>query len=234
MQHNPNLVMMGSHGSTDMTATEEVGVIAAGLVAHKKSDGTVTVLSADGQTVGVSLGETLDGDTTKCSVVRSGNLIPVQVTAEAVRIGNVDFLAKVAGVSVQITAGATAGSEVVTVADKKITIQIEAAASTATQVAAAVMASAPALLLLTSAVIQSGQGATAQAAPVAETAITLAGYVVPGAAFKFSATTGKATSGGTTSGAIFSQPPSGDAVKVGRMLDGSSVFCAYIDMGGGL
>lgn len=225
---------MGSHGSTDLTATEELGSIAPGLVAHKKSDGSVTVLSSDGQSIGISLGETLDGDTTKCTVARVGNLIPVQITPEATRIGNVDFLPKVSGVSIQITAGATAGAEVVTVVGKKITVQIEAATSTATQVAAAVMASAPALTLLTSAVIQSGQGSTAQAAPVAETSVPLAAYAYPGAPFKFSATTGMATSGGTTSGAIFSQPPSGDVIKTGRMLDGSTVWCAYIDMGGGL
>lgn len=234
MQHNSNLVVMGSHGSTDLSSTEELGAIAPGLVAHKKSDGTVTVLSSDGQAIGVSLGETLDGDTTKCAVARSGNLIPVQLTPEATRIGNVDFIPKVDGVSVEITDGATAGAEVVTVVGKKITIQIEAATTTATQLAVAVMASVPALTLLTSAVIQSGQGSTAQAAPVAETPVPIAAYAVPGAAFKFSATTGKATSGGTTSGAIFAQPPSGDTVKIGRMLDKSEVFCAYIDMPGGL
>lgn len=230
--HNPNLILMGSHGSTDLSATEEFGNIEAGLVTHLKSDKTVTVLSADGQAIGVSLGETLDGDTTKCSVARNGNLIPVQVTVEPVRIGNVDFTAKTQGVSVQITTGATAGAEVVTVVGKKVTIQIAAAASTATQVAAAVTASAPATALLT-AVIQSGQGATAQAAPVAETQITIAAYVVPGAAFKYSATTGKATSGGTTSGAIFA---GGDyaGVKIGQKLDKSTTWAAYIDMGGGL
>jgi len=226
--HNPNLVLLGSHGSTDLCATEEIGSIEAGLVAHRKSDGTVTVLSADGQTIGVSLGETLDGDTTKCSVARNGNLIPVQVTPEAVRIGNVDFTAKDQGVSVQITAGATAGAEVVTVVGKKVVIQIAAATSTATQLAAAVTGSVAASLLLT-AVIQSGQGATAQAAPVVETAIPVNSTVLPGAPFKFSATTGKGISTGTTSGAFYAS-----GVKIGQKLDKSTTWVAYIDMSGGL
>jgi len=232
MQHNPNLVVMGSHGSTDLTATEEMGAIAPGLVAHKKSDGTVTVLSADGQSIGVSLGETLDGDTTKCSVARAGNLIPVQVTPEMTRVGNVEYTAKKLGVSVQITAGATAGAEVVTVAGNKITVQIQASTSTATQVAAAVNASIPAMALLSSAVIQSGQGATAQVA-VAETAIPVNSTVLPGAPFKYSATTGKGISSGTTSGAFYSGGGY-SGIKEGKMLDGSMVFCAYIDMAGGL
>lgn len=227
--HNPNLIMLGSHGSTDLSANEEMGLVDAGLVAHRKSDGSISVLSSDGEAIGVSLGGTLDGDTTKSSVARNGNLIPVQVTVEATRIGNVDFLPKVDGVTIQITAGATAGAEVVTVVGKKITIQIAAAASTATQVAAAVMASAPALTLLTSAVIQSGQGATAQAAPVAEQAAPISSYVVLGAAFRYSPTTGKAISSGTITGAFFAS-----GVKVGQHLDGSTTFAAYIDMAGGL
>lgn len=227
--HNPNLIVMGSHGSTDMSATEELGTVAAGLVAHRKSDGSISILSSDGEAIGISLGETLDGDTTKSTVARNGNLIPVQVTVEPTRIGNVDFLPKVEGVTIQITAGATAGAEVVTVANKKITIQIAAGVSTATQVAAAVMASVPALTLLTSAVIQSGQGATAQAAPVAETAAPIAVFVALGATFRFSATTGKATSAGTVTGATYAS-----TVKTGRMLDGSTVWCAYVDMAGGL
>lgn len=233
MQQNSNLVLMGSHGSTDLIATEEVGVLAPGLVAHRKSDGTVTVLSSDGQAIGVSLGETLDGDTSKCTVARCGNLIPVQVTAEAVRIGNVDFLAKVQGVTIEALDTGTAGAEVVTVTDKKISISMEDGVSTATQIAAAIMASAPALTLLTSAVIQSGQGSTAQA-DFAETSVGVAAYVVPGAAFKFSATTGKATSGGTTTGAIYANSDFYSGVKIGQLLDKTNVWCAYVDMGGGL
>lgn len=112
-------VLMGAHGSTDYSATEEVGTVEAGLVGHRKSDGTVTILSSDGEAIGVSMGKTLDGDTTKICVARSGNLIPVQLTIEATRIGNVDFLPIVEGVTVEIIGGATAGAEVVTVDEKK-------------------------------------------------------------------------------------------------------------------
>lgn len=81
----------------------------------------------------------------------------------------VKAIAKVAGyegneIEIQLTAGATAGAEVVTVVGKKITVQIATTVSTATQVAAAVNGSAPAMALLQSFTVESGQGSTALSA----------------------------------------------------------------------
>lgn len=226
--HNPAIIKLGSHGSTDLVSNEELGTVEAGLVSHRKSDGSVTVLASDGEAIGVSLGDGLDGDGTKSSIARAGNLIPVQITAEGSLVGNVQYVPKVEGVSVQYTPGGTAGSEIVTVVGRKITVQIATATSTATQVAAAVNAKAEAMALLVSAAIQSGQGSTAQVT-TAETAVAIASYVVPGGVFRFSATTGKATSAGTITGATFAS-----GLKYGLKNDGSQVFAAWIDMAGGL
>ena len=228
MLHNPNLILMGSHKSTDLLANEEQGFVGAGLVSHRKSDGSVSILSADGEAIGVSLGETLDGDTTKCTVAKSGNFIPVQVTAEGVAVADLTFVPKVFGASIEFVDGGTAGSEVVTVTDSKISVSMDDGVSTAAQLKAAIDASAPAMLLINAVVVAGGQSAVAQAA-FAETAIPVASYAVPGAQFKFSATTGMATSGGTVTGASFVSN-----VKQGIMLDKSTVFAAYVDMGGGL
>lgn len=63
--------------------------------------------------------------------------------------------------SVEFTGGATAGSEVVTVADDKITVQIEDGVSTAAQVAAAITADEDASALVTAAA-EAGEESTAQ------------------------------------------------------------------------
>lgn len=80
-------------------------------------------------------------------------------------------------VTVAYTAGATAGSEVVTVTGSAISIQIATGVSTATQVKAAFDAAAPATALASVAI--SGTGAHAQTAPVAAT--NLAGGVTASA-----------------------------------------------------
>lgn len=70
-------------------------------------------------------------------------------------------------VTIAYTTGGTAGAEVVTVVGNAVSVKIQSGVSTATQVRAAVVASAPAALLMSVAV--TGTGATAQTAPVAVT-----------------------------------------------------------------
>lgn len=85
MSHNPNKVLLGSHGSSDFVASCENGdpaTFKAGLVVHLKSDKTLSLASADGAKIGVSMGRSLS-DTAKTSVARSGNFIPVQITDES-------------------------------------------------------------------------------------------------------------------------------------------------------
>jgi hypothetical protein len=67
-------------------------------------------------------------------------------------------------ISVEFLTGGTAGSEVVTVTAKKISVSMEGGVSTATQLKTAIDASAAAMLLIEPVTIAPGQGGTAQAA----------------------------------------------------------------------
>jgi len=85
MSHDSTKVLLGSHGSSDFSASCESGdpaTFKAGLVVHLKSDSTLSLASADGSKIGVSMGISLS-DTSKTSVCRSGNKIPVQITDES-------------------------------------------------------------------------------------------------------------------------------------------------------
>jgi len=82
--HNASKVLMGSHGSSDIETSCESGdpaTFEAGLIVHLKSDKTLSLASADGSKIGVSMGISLS-DTSKTAVCRSGNFIPVQITDE--------------------------------------------------------------------------------------------------------------------------------------------------------
>ncbi len=84
MGHDSSKVLMGSHGSSDFVASCETGdpaTFLAGLIVHRNSSGALSLASADGSKIGVSMGISLS-DTSKTSVCRSGNLIPVQITDE--------------------------------------------------------------------------------------------------------------------------------------------------------
>lgn len=95
--------------------------------------------------------------------------------------GSLTFTASVpgsgSGVSVELLTGGSAGSEVVAVTVKKISITIANSVSTATQISAAVAASPAAMALLSGApAIDSGQGGTGQ---VIHAVQSLAGGVNP-------------------------------------------------------
>jgi hypothetical protein len=84
MPHDATKVLLGTHGSSDYDASCEnadPATFKAGLIVHRKTDGTLSLASADGSKIGVSMGISLS-DTSKTSVCRSGNFIPVQITDE--------------------------------------------------------------------------------------------------------------------------------------------------------
>lgn len=80
MGHNTSKVQMGTTQSSYKEVTNYPGsaVLEAGLVAHAKSDGTVTKAKADGSPVGVSLGKDL-AHTTRTAVVRKGLRVPLKL-----------------------------------------------------------------------------------------------------------------------------------------------------------
>lgn len=82
---------------------------------------------------------------------------------------NLTFNAKEAGplgneISIEFLNTGTAGSEVVTVTDEKISVSMEGGVSTANQLKTAIEASDEAMALIDEVVVASGQGSTAQAA----------------------------------------------------------------------
>ncbi len=235
MLQNNKIVKMGSHGSTDLAAHSEVGDIEAGLMCFRKSNAAMSITASDGQLVGVSLGKDLFDETEgKISVARLGNLVPVQITPEGLLQGDLTFIPLVEGYSIEFLDTGTAGAEVVSVDEdtKVISVSIEDGVSTATQIKTAMDAETDIDAIIASTTISAGQGAVAQAA-FAAAEIPVAEYVVPGGVVKVSATTGKATSGGTATGGFYAAVD-GDTLKKGLKLDGSYVWCAYVDMGGGL
>lgn len=91
----------------------------------------------------------------------------IEASKAFLKINRTTYTAKLTGksgndISIEYTTGATAGNEVVTVVDKKITVQIESGVSTQAQIKAKVLASAPAMLLIETPVIDAGQDSTTQ------------------------------------------------------------------------
>jgi hypothetical protein len=80
--HDASKALMGSTSSSmkEVTNYPTTTALEAGLVAHLKSDETVTKAKADGQPVGVSLGKDLS-DTGRTAVCRKGLGVPVKLKA---------------------------------------------------------------------------------------------------------------------------------------------------------
>lgn len=224
--------LLGSHGSSDIEAScydSDPATFKAGLAVRQSSSvGQLSLTS--GQHVGISLGKDL-ANKAKTVVARLGNDILLRV-AEYVVKAQLTFISKQPGVAVSITltSGATAGSEVVSVVGNDVSIQISNATSTTTQVKAALDGNTAAAALM-EAVIASGQGATA-VSTFTKANLDQTATVVKGAAVRVSSTTGVAVpSGGILTGSFYASTP----------LDGvdpetGSVVCkvAKIDMAGGL
>ncbi len=106
--HNANTVLMGSTQSSVKEVTNKKGAIAAGIAVHLKSDDTITVASADGQLLGISLGGDLSGGD-KTAIVRKGLRVPLKLTAAfSPVIGAVVVLSNTTGLGIAAGGGATA------------------------------------------------------------------------------------------------------------------------------
>lgn len=105
------------------------------------------------------------------TVLISDDFVDEDIDSEAATLtkAGLTFTAKNTGgsgneISVEFVAGGTAGSEVVTVTDKKISVSMEDGVSTATQLKTKIDASTAAMALINAVTIVSGQAAVAQAA----------------------------------------------------------------------
>lgn len=77
--HSATTLYMGSHQSNIIESdnfSADPATFLAGLCGHLKSDGTVSLASADGSKIGISLGKSLS-DTKRTSFVRRGTKVPI-------------------------------------------------------------------------------------------------------------------------------------------------------------
>lgn len=93
----------------------------------------------------------------------------VEPSKASLKINKTTYTAKLFGklgneISIVYTTGAVAGAEVVTVADKKITVQIESGVSTQLQIKTKILASAPAMALISDPIIDATFDSATQAA----------------------------------------------------------------------
>jgi hypothetical protein len=74
--HDATKVLLGTTKDSFKVVDNKAGTLEAGVVACAKSDGTYTTASADGASVGVSLGKSLS-DTDRFALVREGTGVPI-------------------------------------------------------------------------------------------------------------------------------------------------------------
>lgn len=83
MTHSPTTVYLGSHGSNILESDNWAGdpaTFKAGLCCHLDDDGDVSLASADGAKLGISLGRSLS-DHKRVTVARKGKRVPILCTA---------------------------------------------------------------------------------------------------------------------------------------------------------
>jgi hypothetical protein len=80
MGHDANEVLLGTTQSSFKQVDNYNGSIPAGKIVRLKSDGTISLLEADGAPLGISLGIDLS-DIGRTAVVRRGTRVPVLLTS---------------------------------------------------------------------------------------------------------------------------------------------------------
>jgi hypothetical protein len=240
-KHDPEKVLLGSTGSSDKVATCESGdpsTFKAGLAVRRSSTGALSLTS--GQLIGVSLGRSLS-DTSKTSVCRSGNWVPVQLTDEGVEaslvVGDLTFTAKQKGangndITIALVNENGDAEANVTVDGLDIEIGIEDGVTTAQTIKDAIEANEEANALV-SVEIAEGQASAGQdvaSEDSLEDGEDSFPYASIGAQVEVSATTGKAVSDGAATGAKFIS----EAIKGVDPITKEEIDVALVDMGGGL
>lgn len=105
--HDANQVLMGATQSSLKNVDNYKGSIAAGTIVRLKSDGTISVASADGLPLGVSLGKDLS-NVGRTAVCRKGVRVPVRLTAAFTpTIGAQVHFSDTTGLAIASGAGAT-------------------------------------------------------------------------------------------------------------------------------
>lgn len=108
MGHDATKIPMGSTQSSFRDVDNKAGLIEAGKIVRQKSDGTISLLAADGLPLGISLGVSLS-DTSRTAICRSGIRVPILLTAAfSPTIGAQVNISDTTGLAIAAGAGATA------------------------------------------------------------------------------------------------------------------------------
>lgn len=254
---------MGSVGMSGYNAADfaaDPASFPAGVACRLKSDGTVSLSSADGSWLGISRGRSLS-NTKKLSVVTDGRLVPVLIERQPARgIVTITSYANLVAVTPDtITVGATvftAQSGAVTPGDatfRAATGNTETAASLAAQInahatAGALVKATSALGVVTLTAILNTSAADTIALAYADLGTATVGATVSGATLTdsddtpdfitvgakvyFSNSTGKADDANSDS--TISDATYASGLISGYDEDGNAVLAALVDMPGGL
>lgn len=107
--HDASKVLLGSALSSATVVSHHDGDPAsykAGLAIRQKSDGTLSLLAADGSLIGVSVGRSLSA-TKKTSIIRKGLMVPLRATFPYGTVTISAYANLVSGTDDSITIGAT-------------------------------------------------------------------------------------------------------------------------------
>lgn len=243
MLHNENVIQMGTTKSSDRVVTAEKGdpaIFRAGLAVRRAASGELQLNdSGSAALIGISLGPDLS-DARETAVCRSGNDVPIELTDEGALAslvkGDLTFVAVPEGeagndISIEITDVLDTGlAPTVTVVGNKITVSIAEGEATLQQVADALsVGQAAALVTVTVAEGKGGELAEAFVEDALEGGENSFDYVEEGKPVLIDATSGKASSDGDPTGAIYTS-----LKKVGRHYNGENIAAAYVDMKAGL
>lgn len=105
--HNPLKVLLGNVPSSVKEIDNRKGSIEAGLIVRLKSDDSISILSADGLPLGISVGKDLS-NSGRTAIARKGLSVPVLLTAEFTpTIGAQVHISNTTGMAIASGAGAT-------------------------------------------------------------------------------------------------------------------------------
>jgi hypothetical protein len=106
--HDSTKVLMGQTQSSYKEVDCKAGSIAAGTIVRLKSDGTISLASADGKPLGISLGKDLS-NTSHTAICRKGLRVPVLLTSQFTpTIGAQVSISDTTGIAIAAGGGATA------------------------------------------------------------------------------------------------------------------------------
>ncbi len=264
MAHDASKVVFGSTQSSDKAIVcfdADPADFPAGTAVRIDSDGALSVAVSDGGLYGVSAGKSLS-DTKKTAVVKFGDRVPVLLTpyyasatitisnysnlysdgGDVISVGGVDFVAQNAVVTEgDATFRAATG---ITETRDSLLAQINSH-ETSSAVVIATAVSTNQVLVTALLPGEAGNDIVCQYADSGESTVgasvsdggsldggvDFSDYAAPGKVVYISDTTGYAdiADNGTASGAVFLT-----SELTGLYQDGSTAYCALVDMGGGL